>query len=907
MKTARPAAVPKSKGLFFPVLLAVILAVLFARSFLPGYVHFSNDGPLGAQKAEFQHLPEAMFGQWDDLNDIGGNVGTFSPSITALIRWSLGAVGYSKFIAPIALFILGLGAWTFFRQLKLSPLAAALGALAVALNAGYFGGACWSVAAVEIALGFNFFALALIVANDDETSWLVRWTRLALAGLCVGINVIEAADIGALCSLFIAGFVFFKSLADSSKPILTKALRGIGHVAVVAVFAGFIAVQTVVSLIGTSITGVAGTAQDAETKAQHWDWATQWSLPKVETLGIVVPGLFGYRMDTPKDMLPALQDAYRGGIYWGGMGRSPEIDRFFDSGAGGNPPSEPGMMMRFGYGGYYCGILVVLAGFWALAQSFRRQNSPFSDTQKKFIWFWGVVLVASLLLAWGRFAPMFYGALYHLPYFSTIRNPTKFLVFFSWALAVLFAYGVHGLNRRFLGSDLAKPVQGKIAARKLDAFDRRWILACVGIFGASVIGWLIFSGEKSGFIQYLQKVGYGDEDLARQIAAFCLGQIEWFLVLFAIALTLLALVIAGYFSGARAKLGAVLLGAFLIFDMGRANLPWIIHWDYKQKYESNPIIDILRDKPYEHRVAALPFRSPPQFGSFDELYRIEWMQHHFPYYNIESLDIIQSPRVAADLAAYDAALAPVAPYLVTRRWELSNTRYLLGPAGFLDVMNEQLDPVQHRFRIVQRFSVLPKPGIAIPDSISPEQFVKYLPPDKVTASTNDNGDYALFEFTGALPRAKLYSNWQVNTNDNATLKILVDKNFDPQKIVLVSENLPAAPTAASTNENSGKVEFKSYFPSDIVLSAQSDMPSVLLLNDKFDSHWRVFVDGKPAELLRCNFIMRGVYLASGTHMVEFQFKLPDSLLYVTLTAFVTGIFLCGCLLYGRRVKSNPSR
>ena len=34
----------------------------------------------------------------------------------------------------------------------------------------------------------------------------------------------------------------------------------------------------------------------------------------------------------------------------------------------------------------------------------------------------------------------------------------------------------------------------------------------------------------------------------------------------------------------------------------------------------------------------------------------------------------------------------------------------------------------------------------------------------------DNGTYALIEFTGALPRAKLYSHWQVSTNDTATLK-----------------------------------------------------------------------------------------------------------------------------------------
>ena len=54
------------------------------------------------------------------------------------------------------------------------------------------------------------------------------------------------------------------------------------------------------------------------------------------------------------------------------------------------------------------------------------------------------------------------------------------------------------------------------------------------------------------------------------------------------------------------------------------------------------------------------------------------------------------------------------------------------------------------------------------------------------------------------------------------------------------------------------MEFKSYSPKQIVFATNATAPSVLLLNDKYDPNWRVTVDGKPAELLRCNYIMRGV-------------------------------------------------
>ena len=95
-----------------------------------------------------------------------------------------------------------------------------------------------------------------------------------------------------------------------------------------------------------------------------------------------------------------------------------------------------------------------------------------------------------------------------------------------------------------------------------------------------------------------------------------------------------------------------------------------------------------------------------------------------------------------------------------------------------------------------------------------------------------------------------------------------------------------------------------YAPNDILLGTQAAAPSVLLLNDMFDPHWQVLVDGKPAELLRCNFIMRGVYLTPGAHTVEFQFSLPHKPLYVTLAAIGVGILLCGFLIFSTRRHSQ---
>jgi hypothetical protein len=906
-----------------------LLCILFYRSFLPDYILFSNDGPLGADMQTAVAVPSGFSGVWMNLNFLGNYAGSVSVDITGVLHWILAPLYFAKFYVPIVIFIVGAGAWFFFKQLKFSPLAVNLGALAAALNSTFFSDAAWGVGTHEIALAMDFCALALVVSNSGEPSALLRWLRLVVAGFAVGMNVTEGGDIGAIYSVFVAAFVFFNALNEKGVPVVKKIALGVGRVAVVAVFAGFLAMQTIIGLIGSEITGISGTGQDAETKAANWDKATQWSLPKKETLGIFVPGLFGYRMNTPK-----------GGNYWGGIGRDPAIDRYFD---GGRQGAQPGGTMRFSGGGSYAGILVGLLAAWAIALSFRREKSIFTGTEKRVVWFWAVVMVGSLLMSWGRFEPIFYRLFYALPYASTIRNPCKFTLVFSWAVVILFGYGVQSLSRRYLevpaGNAGSFSMRLKSWWANIRGFDRNWTMACgIAVIG-SVFGWLIYASQKPDLVRYLQMVGFPDEDMAKDIAAFSIGQVGWFILFFALATALFILALAGIFAGKRARLGGILIGALLVVDMGRANLPWIVHWDYVQKYDidsanptnsTNPIINFLRDKPYEHRVAILPFNPPqPQLGLFNELYQIEWSQHHFLYYNIQSLDKIQMPRMPADLEAFESALAfgntLDTTYLIARRWQLTNTRYLLGPAGYLETLNEQLDPAQHSFRIVQRFGVTLKPGV--------EEFHQRL--EELTAVPNDNGDYALFEFTSALPRAKLYSNWQVSTNDPAiiqswvktvqkrvpqemgdalaqlgtndlaTLYTLADKNFDPQQTVLVSKPMPTTPDA--TNQNPGTVEFKSYAPKDIVFDAKADSPSVLLLNDKFDPHWSVRVDGKPAELLRCNFIMRGVYLTPGDHTVEFRFILPNGPLYTSLAAIGAGIFLIALLIFLGRKPQLPKK
>jgi hypothetical protein len=157
---------------------------------------------------------------------------------------------------------------------------------------------------------------------------------------------------------------------------------------------------------------------------------------------------------------------------------------------------------------------------------------------------------------------------------------------------------------------------------------------------------------------------------------------------------------------------------------------------------------------------------------------------------------------------------------------------------------------------------------------------------------NPNGRYALFEMTGSLPRVGLHARWQVSTNDTLTLARLRDPSFDPTQSVLLasSPGIQPLPMAAP-----GTARIERYEPKRIVVKTQSTAPSVLLDNDRWHEDWHVSVDGKPAELLRANHLMRGVAVPAGEHTVEFRFR-PETLpLWISVSACPVGLALVGFL------------
>ncbi|HEY3862732.1 MAG TPA: hypothetical protein VGO59_12675 [Verrucomicrobiae bacterium] len=911
------------------LLLGGTLAVLCHEGFRPYEVFWANDLPLGALAASSNRLPGAFFACWTDYYWIGGP-GIVSLNLSNICMGLFSPAYHLKFYAPGTMFFLGFSAWFFFRQLRFAPAVCILGGLAAGLNMHFFSNACWGLGQWNVCCAMIFIALGILASPGIRSLWL----KAVLAGFSTGMAVMEGFDVGAIMSVYVGVFVAFTYLTMEGKPSL-RAGRTLLAGGLVVLAAVLISLSTIFTLVLTQIKGTGAdesgqvTQQTDEQRTMRWQFITQWSIPKLETLRVIVPGLFGYRMQE------FTTSTNKAGAYWGKIAEDPHIQGLEsgdagershaaaelglpkgaqDAAASGDPRTrqnlleavKPQLQRRHTGNGEYAGIMVCLLAAFGLANSWRKAGSDCSPEERRAVWFWGGAALFSLLAAWGRYG-FVYRLVYAMPFLTNIRSPMKFMHPLNISLIILAGYGMEMLHRRCLSAPAEPP--GSLFKhwrkwwQKAGGFEVKWIFASGLAVAAAVAGFFIVRSSEPAIVNYLEHNGF-TADLAPQIARFCDGEIGMFAAFLAVSAAVLDIILSGAWAGRRANLAWGLLGVIIICDLARSDIPWIRYYNYKEKLSPNPVVEYLREKPWEHRVVSRisPVGTAYDLGgtnqeniNFGGLCHW-WLENDYPYHDIESLEIDQAPRMPTIDSAYIGNFtgnSPTNPNPAIRLWQLTNTRYIFGDSQLTPALNF-LGVPRDSFRTIMNVSIVPK-----------VDYSQVQDGGDLTVKSNSQGTLALIEFTRALPRAKLCANWQVMNETNA-LRTLISPAFDPEKSVLVDQGTPVSQAPGPMGADAGKVEITRYAPTDLILHADARTPAVLLLNDHTGDYWNVWLDQKPAPILRCNYIMQGVFVPAGTHTVEFRYQPPRKLLYVSLAAFAAAILLGGYAMAARFMERPGS-
>ena len=180
--------------------------------------------------------------------------------------------------------------------------------------------------------------------------------------------------------------------------------------------------------------------------------------------------------------------------------------------------------------------------------------------------------------------------------------------------------------------------------------------------------------------------------------------------------------------------------------------------------------------------------------------------------------------------------------------------------------------------------------------------------------------------SSALPRAFLVDSVAVVTDDDAVIDRLRDPSFDPARVALVSGPVPPdvpldALNGAAPDSAAASVELRRFTPDEIVWEVRTDRPRLLVASEiYYPAGWTATVGVEPVPILRTDFLLRGVPIPAGEHIVTMRYS-PETRRQGTLiswiatvVAYLGTIVLVGLLWYRRghpkglgRVENDPDR
>jgi len=167
-----------------------------------------------------------------------------------------------------------------------------------------------------------------------------------------------------------------------------------------------------------------------------------------------------------------------------------------------------------------------------------------------------------------------------------------------------------------------------------------------------------------------------------------------------------------------------------------------------------------------------------------------------------------------------------------------------------------------------------------------------------------SGDVKIYQNLQPLPRVYAVGRALVAADDAASLTLLDDPAFEPgEQVVLLAGELAAAgqqeDAARLTGAATGLVQISDYLPERVTVEANLDAPGALVLADAWYPGWQVTIDGRPAPLLRANYLFRAVLLPAGQHRVQFEYR-PASLRTGAGVSLAAAVFLLAVAILGRR-------
>ncbi|MBK8055210.1 MAG: YfhO family protein [Saprospiraceae bacterium] len=147
---------------------------------------------------------------------------------------------------------------------------------------------------------------------------------------------------------------------------------------------------------------------------------------------------------------------------------------------------------------------------------------------------------------------------------------------------------------------------------------------------------------------------------------------------------------------------------------------------------------------------------------------------------------------------------------------------------------------------------------------------------------------------------------QLVSDANAEIDSL--KNFDPSAQTFIHTEFKDYISGMVPQKN-GTIQMKTYSPNKLEYESDTQSDQFAVFSEVWygpDLGWQAYVDGKPVEHIRANYILRGMKVPAGKHNITFEFK-PQSYITgekISLVCSALILLLLGFALYKGFIKWN---
>jgi hypothetical protein len=115
--------------------------------------------------------------------------------------------------------------------------------------------------------------------------------------------------------------------------------------------------------------------------------------------------------------------------------------------------------------------------------------------------------------------------------------------------------------------------------------------------------------------------------------------------------------------------------------------------------------------------------------------------------------------------------------------------------------------------------------------------------------------------------------WAVVGSPDEALDEVTAVGFDPNAVVILERD-PGLGEGSGTSGSAGEATYRQLGDQAAVIEVQASRPAIVLIRNTYDPNWHASVDGRPTKVLSADFVVQGVPVPAGRHVVRVRYDDP---------------------------------